>query len=137
MALFLSQGIIAGRVANDPELKQTPNGKAVVTFSVAVNKWKGKGQGAVGEFFEVVAWEQLAERVAKYFGKGTPIYVSGELEQNKWTDNNTGNTRTRIILRAKDIRFVGNKADGSPAAGSSAEASDYSGSDEYDSDLPF
>lgn len=131
MALFLSQGVIAGRVANDPELKQTPAGKAVVTFSVAVNKWKGQGQGTVGEFFEVVAWEQLAERVAKHFTKGTPIYVSGELEQNRWTDNSTGQARSRIILRAKDIRFVGAKTESAPAG------NDYSGSSEDDSDLPF
>lgn len=137
MALFVAQGIIAGRVTSAPELKQTPAGKAVVTFSVAVNKWKGKGKEATAEFFEVVAWEQLAERIAKYFDKGTPIYVAGELEQQRWTDNSTGHTRSRIVLRARDARFVGSKSEGTSSGASEDGESAYSGTAEDDSDLPF
>lgn len=136
MALFLAEAFLAGRVANEPELKQTPAGKAVVTFSVAVNKWKGQSAGTVGEFFEVVAWEKIAERVAKFFPKGSLIYVAGELEQQRWEDKNTGLSRSKIILRARDVKFAGDKTAEKAATNDNA-GDDYGGASAYDSDLPF
>ena len=78
---------IAGRLTADPELKQTPNGVSVTSFSVAVNRRYSKpGEANSADFLPVVAWRQQAELIAKYFRKGSSICVSGSLQSRNWTD---------------------------------------------------
>jgi single-strand DNA-binding protein len=96
---------IGGRLVNLPELKQTQSGIAVCTFSVAVNR-VGKDQEA--DFFEVTAFKERAELVARSFKKGSNILVSGKLRQDRFTTKQ-GEKRSKITITADEIVFVDKK----------------------------
>lgn len=101
--------ILAGKLTADPELKTTSTGKAVVNFTVAVNMGKDKTTGSSkAEFFEVVAWENRAEFVTRYFHKGSSILLDGILQNRTWNDKD-GNRRKVTEIIANDIRFADSK----------------------------
>jgi single-strand DNA-binding protein len=96
---------IVGNVTRDPELRFTPGGQAITSFSVAVSRryqqngeWKEQSS-----FFDVKAWQQLGENVAASISKGTRVIVTGRLEQETWPDKDTGATRSKVVLVADGI----------------------------------
>ena len=99
---------IGGRLTVQPELTTTKTGKEVTTFTVAVKR-RGKDE-TESDFFNVVAWENLATLVTRYFTKGSSIFVVGELRNRQWTDQN-GNKRYATDVHARDIRFVDSKSE--------------------------
>ena len=100
--------IIGGRLTNEPELKTTQSGIAVVQFSVAVNRKAKQGET---DFFNVTAWRQTAELVARYFKKGSSICIVGTLQNSTWTDQNKQkHYKTDIV--ADEVTFVDSKGDG-------------------------
>ncbi|MBO5273710.1 MAG: single-stranded DNA-binding protein [Clostridia bacterium] len=111
--------ILGGRLTGDPELKQTPSGVSVCSFSVAVNR-RFQSQNAEGgqpqaDFINVVAWRQSAEFVSKYFRKGSSICVVGSIQTRTWTDQQ-GQKRYATEVVADEINFVDSKGEG-PQAG--------------------
>ena len=118
MANFnLNRVIMGGRIVETPELKQTPNGVAVTTFRIAVNRHAvGKNEA---DFFTVTAWRQTAEFVCRYFKKGSSICVIGSLQNRSWEKNVEKRMVTEIV--AESVEFVDSK-DESPAAGQTATA---------------
>jgi single-strand DNA-binding protein len=111
MANFnLNKIIIGGRMTADPELKQTQSGVAVVSFNVAVNRRRNKDGQSETDFIRVTAWRGTAEFVSKFFRKGSSVCVSGQLNINKWTDNE-GNQRERAEIVADEVFFVDGKND--------------------------
>lgn len=116
MANFnLNVCMIAGRMVETPELKQTPSGVAVVSFRVAVarrmQETDESGQKVTkSDFFNVVAWRERAEFVCRYFKKGSSIYVSGEMQGRSYT-NEQGVTKYYTELIASDVRFVDSKSE--------------------------
>lgn len=97
----LNKAMIIGNVVRDPEMRTTPNGQNVVSFSVATNfVWKdASGQRQEkAEFHNVVAWRRLAEIVNQYVKKGSKIYIEGRLQTRSWDDpNGVKRYRTEII----------------------------------------
>lgn len=104
--------IIGGRMTADPELKQTPSGIAVTTFTIAVNRrFGGKNEGeAQADFFNVTAWRQTAEFICKYFKKASSICVMGSLQTRNWTDQN-GQKRYATEIVADEAYFVDAKSE--------------------------
>ena len=84
--MAINKLIIKGNISNEIELKQTQNGTSVCSFNVAVNRFSKDSGEAKVDFLTVVAWQQKAEFVAKYFGKGKGIIVVGRLENREWSD---------------------------------------------------
>jgi single-strand DNA-binding protein len=82
--------IIGGRITADPELKNTPSGISVTSFTIAVNRgYKSKnGEETPADFINVTAWRQTAEFITRYFRKASSICVVGTLQNRNWTDNN-------------------------------------------------
>ena len=82
--------IIGGRLTADPELKTTPSGVSVTSFTVAVNRRFGNknGEEQQADFFNVTAWRQTAEFVTRYFRKASSICIVGTLQNRNWTDQN-------------------------------------------------
>jgi single-strand DNA-binding protein len=97
----LNKVMIIGRLTADPEVRTTPNGDSVASFSVATNfNWTGKdGQKQEKvEFHNFVAWRKLAEIMAQYLKKGSRVYLDGRLQTRSWEDqNNIKKYRTEII----------------------------------------
>lgn len=107
--------ILVGNLVRDPELKTTPNGVSVTRFSIAVNRrFTRQGEQPQTDFFDVVCWRQTAEFVSRFFTKGRPILVSGQLQNRNWTDNNNVKHYATEIV-ADEVTFVERKADGSAA----------------------
>ncbi len=102
--------ILVGNLVADPELKTTPNGVSVTRFSIAVNRRARSGEQAQTDFFNVVAWRQTAEFVSRFFTKGRPILVCGQLQNNNWTDTN-GVKRYNVEIVADEVTFVERKSD--------------------------
>lgn len=104
--------ILGGRLTSDPELKTTPNGVSVTSFSLAVNrKYSGKGEEQQTDFINVTAWRGTAEFVTKFFRKGSSICVVGSIQTRSWTDNN-GNKRYATDVVAYEVYFVDSKSEG-------------------------
>ena len=116
MASF-NKVILIGNMTADPELKQTAGGISVCSFSIAINRRFAKGeQGQQNvDFINIVTWRQSAEFVSRYFKKGNPILVCGQLQTRNWTDNQ-GAKRYVTEVVADEVSFV------APASANNAQA---------------
>lgn len=134
----LNKVILAGRLTADPELKTTPNGISVCSFSVAVDRRYSKDKKQT-DFINVVAWRSTAEFITKYFSKGNSICVCGSIQTRNYTDKN-GNKRTAVEVVAEEATFCEGKKNTAEGA-EMPEAEHYTQPEAYaeadDSDLPF
>ena len=100
--------ILMGRLTADPEAKQTQNGTAVTSFTLAVNRRYNSGEEKKCDFINVVAWKNTAEFVDKYFAKGRMAVVSGRLQVRKWNDKDNKTRYTTEVL-AENVYFGDSK----------------------------
>ena len=108
--------ILVGNLTEDPQLKATPTGVAVVSFRIAVGRrFKTEGQPEV-DYFTIVAWRNTAEFIGKHFGKGDSILVCGQLQQRAYTDKE-GYSRIVVEVVADEVSFAGYRK---PSGGGSA-----------------
>lgn len=113
MANFsFNKTILGGRLTADPELKTTPSGLYVTTFTIAVNRPGAKDGEVKADFFNVTAWRQTAEFVCKYFRKASSICVEGSLQNRSWEKDGQKHYATEI--KADRAYFVDSKNE-SPA----------------------
>ena len=149
----LNKVILIGNMTADPELKQTTGGISVCSFSVAVNRRFARadqGQQNV-DFINVVTWRQQAEFVSRYFKKGNPILICGQLQTRSWNDNQ-GQKRYATEVVADEVSFVASAtqtANGAPAPQGSSYTPEAYGAPSFnsaganfeeipnDGDLPF
>lgn len=109
--LNLNKAIIGGRLTADPELKTTPSGLSVTTFTVAVNRRTAKaGETPQADFISVTAWRQTAEFITRYFRKASSICVVGSIQTRSWTDQQ-GQKRFTTEILADEAHFVDAKAE--------------------------
>lgn len=107
--------ILGGRLTADPELKTTPTGISVTTFTIAVNRRFAKeGDPQQADFFNVTAWRQTAEFITRYFRKASSICVMGSIENRTWTDQQ-GQKHYATNIVADEAFFVDAKTE-MPAA---------------------
>lgn len=117
--------ILMGRMTADPELKKTPSGVSVTTFTVAVERSYAKHGERQTDFIDVVAWRSTAEFISKYFRKGQMIAVQGSIQTRSYKDKQ-GNKRKAVEVQADNVSFADSK--GSSQGGqqnSSYAAPDY------------
>lgn len=108
---FMNKVILMGRLTKEPELRFTPNNKAVCKFSIAVKKgFKKQGEDEKADFFTVVVWEKLAEFCNKYFKKGKRISIEGRLETRTWEDRE-GVKRYVTEVIAQKVYFADSKSE--------------------------
>ena len=101
---------IMGRLARDPELRQTTTGKNVASFRIACDRGRRDANGqSQADWIDVVAWDRQAEFVCKYFQKGSLIVVDGRLQSRSYQDK-TGANRTAVEVVANNINFAGPKS---------------------------
>jgi len=147
----MNQIVIMGRLTRDPELRHTPNGVAVASFTLAVDRGFTPKDGGERQtdFIDVVAWRNTAEFVSKYFTKGQMAAVTGRLQIRDWTDKD-GNKRRSAEVVADNIYFTESKRsretsyshsemkdDLSAGYSTPVESSDFAELDMDDGELPF
>jgi len=105
--------ILVGNLGKDPELRYTPQGDAVCSFSLATNERKKDKAGEyqdVTTWFKVTLWRQQAENAAKYLAKGRQVYIEGRLRVEDWTDRD-GNNRQSLEVTGTEMHFIGTRGD--------------------------
>src|ERR1700729_2098876 len=113
MARSLNQVTLMGNLTRDPELRQTPTGQNVTSFSLALNRaykdQSGEWQEAT-DYIDCVCWGPLAERVAQYLSKGRRCLVQGRLQSRSWEQD--GNKRSKVEVLANDVTFLDSRGSG-------------------------
>lgn len=95
-----------GNLTSDPEMRYTESGKAVTSFSIAINNGRDKdGEERPPTYIDVVAWEKLAENCAEYLRKGKKAAVMGAITVDKFEDRD-GNKRQKYRIRANNVEFL-------------------------------
>lgn len=133
---MLNRIILIGRLTKDPELRYTPNGVAVGSFTLAVDRSRKNAQGErETDFINIVAWKQLAELCANYLSKGKLAAVDGELHIRSY-DGQDGQKRWITEVVADNVRFLSPK-DNSGGSSFSSPASLGNEISFSDDDIPF
>ena len=104
----MNQLTIIGYIGGDPEVRSTPSGDTVVTFSIA-DTYKS-GENSHTEWFRCEAWNKTGDIIRQYVGKGDQLYVQGGLKTEKYTDN-SGLEKTAIKVRVERVQLLSNKKD--------------------------
>lgn len=107
MARSLNQVTLMGNLTRDPELRQTPTGQNVTSFSLALNRSYKDQSGEwkeVTDYVDIVCWGPLAERVAQYLSKGRRCLVQGRLQSRSWEQE--GQKRSKVEVLANDVTFL-------------------------------
>lgn len=111
MANFnINKSILGGRLTADPELKTTPSGVAVCSFTLAINRKFSKDGQQEADFINCQAWRQTAEFINRYFRKGSSLCVSGSIQTRSWQDQN-GQKRFATDVVVDEAMFVDGKND--------------------------
>ena len=136
-----SKAIITGNLTRDPELRSTPNGASVCSFSVAVNRVYRDASGEQKEdvsFIDCSAWGRLGEMINQYAKKGSGVLVCGRLDQRSWEDKATGTKRSRVEIVVEDFNFAGsgNRDNSGSSTGNFGASSDVSAPADIPDDIP-
>lgn len=109
MAKSLNQVTIMGNLTRTPEIKQTPSGNSVASFSLALNRSykdaNDQWQEAT-DYVDVVAWGKLADQISERLDTGSRALVSGRLQSRSWEDKESGAKRSKLEVLAQDVTFL-------------------------------
>ena len=94
---------LIGRLTGDVEVKQTPNGVSVCSFSIAVDRYTNGERKA--DFINCVAWRETAENIARFFRKGNKIGINGSIQTRQYQDRDTGKNRTAFEVLVDRFHF--------------------------------
>lgn len=96
-----------GNLTDDPEMRYTPQGTPVTSFSIAINNGRDRdGNDREPTYVDITAWEKTAENVAEYCRKGNKVAIEGALQVDKWKDQETGQNRKKYLIRAFSVEFL-------------------------------
>ncbi|CCG56166.1 single-strand binding protein [Brachyspira pilosicoli WesB] len=100
---------LIGRLTVDPQRKYTQSGKEIAEFSIANNYYISTKNTTAVNYFDVVAFDKLAETVNKYLIKGKQVLISGTLRQERWQDKNTNSTKSKIRIIMQSMQMLADK----------------------------
>src|SRR5437879_4958610 len=128
--MSLNKVMLIGRLTRDPEMRYTPSGQPVTSFSIATNRYGGGADSERREFTDyhnILAWNigkrNLAEIVAQYTKKGSQVYVEGRLQTRSWEGQDGQKRRTTEVV-ASDVQFLDTRGSGASGPGSPVGASE-------------
>lgn len=140
MSRSLNKVLLIGNLGKDPELKYTPSGVAVATFSIATSEsWKDQegNQQEKTEWHNIVAWRKLAEICGEYLKKGKKVYIEGKLQTRNYEKDGIKRYVTEIVADQLIMLDGGGGGGGRVNNGTSQEASSAPADIPKDDDLPF
>ena len=138
--------ILAGNLGRDPEMRYTPSGQAVTSFSVATNRqWTNNNGETVKDtiWFRISAWGKMAETCNQYLKKGSKVLVEGRLTADPATGGpriwqaSDGSSRASFEVSAQTVRFLSSRGETEGGAAASTPATDEGGAPATDEDIPF
>lgn len=132
---------VIGRMTRDLDERAfayTPNGKARLNISIAVND--GYGDNQYTSYFDVVVWGKTAENIKPYLGKGKQICINGRLRQDRWESN--GQKNSRVVIVAETVQLLGGRDNSAGSGGNNQQTApqrpqDYDNGGEFSEDIPF
>ena len=142
--MTLNKMLVIGNVGRDPEMRYTPNGSAVTSFSLAVNRRytpQGGEPQEETEWFDVTAWSRLAETCNNYVVRGMKVYVEGRLRSRSWVGQD-GQTRFRNEIVANTVTFLSSPANAGGGQGGYAPGNEHAdggnanGNQDYGTEAP-
>lgn len=134
---MLNKVFMQGRLVADPELRHTPNGVAVASFRIAVDRdFKDKSGERQADFVNVIAWRATAEFVSKFFSKGRMAIVEGKLQSRNYEDKD-GNKRYALEVIADNVYFGDSKKDQAAEKEPEFQPPQFTEYQDDDGDLPF
>lgn len=116
----LNKVMVIGHLGRDPEMRYTPSGRPVTTFTIATTRNWNTADGEKRnetEWFNVVTWGNLAEICKQYLTKGQQVYIEGRLQSRKWEDNE-GTKHTSVEIVANEMMILGERKEGSQSQSS-------------------
>jgi single-strand DNA-binding protein len=118
----INKVILMGNLTRDPEVRYTPNGKAVASFAIAINRKYKHGEEWKEEvsYIDIVVVGKPAESCGQYLNKGDSVLIDGRLQQRRWDDKDSGQKRSKVEVVAQVVNFMP-KRTGSPAGQSSKQ----------------
>jgi single-strand DNA-binding protein len=134
----LNKVMLIGNLTRDPELRVTPKGTAICTFSLAVNRKFRDESGADREevtYVDIEAWGKAGENISKYCTKGRPLFVEGRLRLDQWEDKNTKEKRSRMKVVCENFQFLGSGGGGGARGGDAGNGGE-GGESRYNSPAP-
>lgn len=133
---------VIGRMTRDLDERAfayTPNGKARLNISIAVND--GYGDNQYTSYFDVVVWGKTAENIKPYLGKGKQICINGRLRQDRW-DGNDGSKHSRVVIVAETVQLLGGRDNGAGSGGNYQQPAQqqvpaYNNGGDFPEDIPL
>lgn len=142
MTRGLNKVMIIGHLGRDPEMRYTPSGKPVTTFTVAVSRSWNSGDGerhTETEWFNIVAWGNLAETCKQYLTKGQLVYIEGRLQTRKWEDKE-GQKHSSVEVVANEMTMLNDRREGNHnnnEAGAAAPSEESAPASNNEGEFPF
>lgn len=141
---MVNKVILVGNLGRDPEVRTTPSGQPVATFSVATNRrWKDRdgNRQEQTEWHNIVCWGRQAEIAGQYLTKGKQIFVEGRLQTRSWDDRETGEKKYKTEIVCDNFQMLGQRGDGGGADSytrpPAAPPSQVADAGPEDDDIPF
>jgi single-strand DNA-binding protein len=131
--------VVVGHLGKDPEMRYTPTGVPVTSFSLATSRRWSNANGEQQEkttWFRVTCWRKVAELTAQYLKKGRLVLVEGEVEASAFTDRE-GNARASLELTATTVKFLGGRGDGEGAGVPAAAGANGDDFPVHEDEIPF
>lgn len=130
MSMSLNRAQLIGNLTKDPEVRQTPNGNTVASFTVATNHtWKDQSgnRQEKAEFHNIVAWGKLAEICQSYLQKGKKVFIEGRIQTRDW-EGDDGIKRYKTEIIADNMIMLSNKSDDNNSSGYDNQSNDFNNS---------
>ena len=139
MSRGLNKVMVIGHLGRDPEMRYTPSGRPVTTFTVAVSRSWNTADGerrSETEWFNIVAWGNLAEICKQYLHKGQQVYIEGRLQTRRWEDKE-GQKHTNVEVVANEMMMLGDRRDNNKESDNSDQDEDQSEPMADEDEFPF
>lgn len=121
--------ILIGRLTSDPQRKYTQSGMEIAEFSIANNYYISTKNTTEVNYFDIVAFDKLAETANKYLTKGKQVCISGTLRQERWQDKNTNTARSKVRIIMQSMQMLSDKKESNNTAENNSQ--------EDDEEVPF
>lgn len=127
---MVNKVILLGNLGRDPEVRQTPSGQTVASFSIATSrKWRDRdgNRQEQTEWHNIVVWGRQAEVAGQYLTKGKQIFLEGRLQTRSWDDRNSGEKRYRTEIVCENFQMLGSRGDSGGGGGYGGGGGGYGG----------